>query len=441
MYNISAKYDEFFHVKNHFYFISLFLPKCLSIMFKKIKNKALRIVLSVLTSILGLLLFVFLVFYLAVPSYTYTVPGPFNGPYWHNPYEGMNPDHWKKYNMHCHSRKYFGLTNGRLSTEENIDSVYQRMQYDHYGISDYMHINRHGSERKDFIPCYEHGYGLFRKTHQICIGAQKVWMIDYPFVQTLDMKQHAINQMGKRCRFVMPAHASFTGGYKVSDMKYLSNYRLLEVLNPFGFSFEHWDMALSNGHRVYIAGDDDSHNVLNTNEIGRCFTMINVDDMDPENVYSALESGMAYGVKFNPYYNQPFEMKVDRMGQLPHLTRCELVGDTLIVETSSDLIESVAFVGQGGKILKEEHNVKTAHYVVQPDDNYVRTELMLPKMHYFYLNPITRHQTKTPIDRPCVSVNYARTALLWIGYAFMVGYIIYLVIRKLIHPKTENHED
>ncbi len=404
-------------------------------MYKNIRNRFLRIVLIALTSFIGLLLLFYLFVYFACPSYSFREPKPFAGTYLYNPYQDMNPDHWKRYNFHCHSRKYLGITDGRHSTENDIDSMYQRMGYDHYGISDYMSINRHRCDQPDYIPGYEHGYGLIRKTHQLCIGAEKVWHIDYPFVQNLSTKQNMLNQLGKRGRFAVPAHASFTMGYKVRDMKYLSNYRLLEVINPFGFSFEHWDMALSNGHRVYIVGDDDTHNVLNPNEIGKCFTMINTADMTPEQVYSALENGNAYGVNFYIYYNEPFEVKVENILQLPHLTRCELVGDTLFVETS-DVIEKAEFIGQGGRVLATQENVRQAYYVIQPEDQYVRTNLQLPKQTFFYLNPVTRHPDPVPVDERLDSINWFRTGFLWLVYAFMVFVIIRAIVRKLNTKKT-----
>lgn len=398
-------------------------------MFKSVRNRFLRVALIVLTSIIGAFLLFHLFVYFACPSYSFSTPKPFEGKYLYNPYQEMNPDHWKRYNFHCHSRKYMGITDGRRSTEANIDSMYRRMGYDHYGISDYMHINTHRCDQPDYIPAYEHGYGLIRKTHQLCIGAEKVWRIDYPFVQNISMKQHMLNRLGERTRFAVPAHAAFTKGYKVRDMKYLSNYRLLEVLNPFGFSFEYWDMALSNGHRVYIVGNDDTHNVLNPNEIGKCFTMINTDDMRPEKVYDALEKGNAYGVNFYIYYDEPFEVKVENILQLPHLTRCELVGDTLFVKTT-EVIKKAEFIGQDGKVLATQENVDEAYYVIRPDDNYVRASLQLPKLTFFYLNPITRHPGPVPVDTRLDSINWFRTGFLWLVYVFMLFVIIRSIFKK-----------
>ncbi|MBR6879042.1 MAG: hypothetical protein IKM95_06660 [Bacteroidales bacterium] len=399
-------------------------------MYKKIKNKFLRWFLIAITGLFGLLVAYWLFVYLITPRYTFREGRPFHGECLYNPYQGMDSSQWKQYNFHCHSRKYFGITNGRRSKEQIIDSVYQLLGYDHYGISDYMSINPHGNDRPGYIPGYEHGYGFIRKTHQLCIGAQDISYMDYPFMQSLDMKQHMLNVLHQHNRFAVPAHAAYTRGYKVSDMRYLSGYRLLEVLNPYGCSVEHWDAALSTGHRVYAIGDDDTHNILNHNEVGRNFTMINTIDMKPENVYDALERGCAYAVDFHSYFDKPFALKVERMHELPHLTRCELVGDTLFVETSASLIEMADFIGQDGKVLKHEEYVQQAHYVIQPNDTYVRVLLRMPNLTYFYLNPITRHTDPTPVDQVTAEINMVQTVMFYIIYLVVIVLCILRVLKK-----------
>ena len=399
-------------------------------MYTRVKNRFLKVLLWVVTIVFGLLLGYWLFVYLISPKYSFKEGRPFHGEYLYNPYQGMDASLWKKYNFHCHSRKYFGLTNGRLSKEEDIDSIYRALGYDHYGISDYASINPHGNDRDGYIPCYEHGYGFFRKIHQLCIGAEDVVLMDFPFVQNLDLKQHTLNVLHQHTRFAVPAHATFTNGYKVSDMRLLSGYRLLEVLNPYGCAMEHWDAALSTGHRVYGIGNDDTHNVLNPNEVGRHFTMINTATMDAEAVYDALDRGCAYTVDFHIYYDQPFEVKVEKMKDLPHLTRCELLGDTLVVETSAPIIEIAEFIGQDGKVLQHSEMLNQARYVIQPDDTYVRVTMRLPNLTYFYLNPITRHVTPTPMDQQTAEINWPQTLLYYLVYAIVLIACIWRIAKR-----------
>jgi hypothetical protein len=377
--------------------------------------------------------------YLSVPTYSFKEPRPFRGEYLYNPYQDMNPDQWKKYHFHCHSRRYFGLTNGRKSAETAIDSVYRALGYDHYGISDYMGINDHGSEREGYIPAYEHGYGFIHKTHQICIGAASVYWPDFPFMQNINMKQHMINKLGERCRFVMPAHASFTKGYQVSDMMFLSNYRLLEVVNPYGNAFEHWDKALSNGHRVYAMGNDDTHDITKVNEVCRNLTMINTPDLDPEHVYEALDKGLCYAVEFDNFFHYPMTLdeKIQQVKALPYLTRAQLVGDTLFIETSADKMKEVKFIGQDGKVLKAEEKTATAFYIIQPEDTYVRTEININGLQHFYLNPVTRHPTSSPVDQRLDYVNKAQTYLYWFVYIVAFAAIVWYLFKKAKEKKEQ----
>ncbi len=416
------------------------MPQICAQMFKSVKNRLLRGVLFALCLALGLVLGFFLVVYLSVPAYRFKEPKPFEGAYLYNPYQDMQPELWKKYHFHCHSRKFFGLTNGRKSSEASIDSVYSALGYDHYGISDYMSINRHNADYEGYIPVYEHGYGLIRKTHQICIGAEKVWHFDYPFMQNIDIKQHTINKLSEHCRFVMPAHASFTKGYKVGEMKWLSNYRLLEILNPYGNAITHWDMALSHGHRVYGLGDDDTHNIHKTNEVCRHMTIINTANMKAESVYESLEKGLFYAVEFDNYYHFPMtlEEKALQVKSLPYLTQAELIGDTLIISTSAPSMKEVKFIGQGGTVLKTEENIATASYVIQPEDPYVRTQINVNGLQHFYLNPVTRHSSPTVIDQRLDVVNKAQTYLYRFVYIAALGAMIWYLFKKANAQKKES---
>ena len=58
------------------------------------------------------------------PSYSFDEPKPFHGTYLHNPYKNMNPNNWVRANFHAHTRQFSGITNGRLNTNEMVDSVY-----------------------------------------------------------------------------------------------------------------------------------------------------------------------------------------------------------------------------------------------------------------------------------------------------------------------------
>ena len=118
------------------------------------------------------------------------------------------------------------------------------------------------------------------------------------------------------------------------------------------------------------------------------------------------------------------------MKELPHLTRCELVGDTLMVETDAPIIEIAEFIGQEGKVLQHEEMINQARYVIQPNDPYVRVKLRLPNLTFFYLNPITRHQTIVPDDQVTAEINHTQTILFYFVYVLVMILCAVRVFKK-----------
>lgn len=379
--------------------------------------------------VLAVLLLLFLMNIL-VPVYSYDEPKPFEGDYLYNPYQNMNSDDWKQSNFHAHTSQYGGVTNGRNTTNEVLDSVYNAFGFDHIGISDYMKINDYEKNRDDYIPAYEHGYNIF-KIHQLCLGAEKVRRMDYFFFQNLSMKQHTINKLSKQNRLVVVAHPSFVkGGYNVEDMKYLSNYRLMEVLNGFCLSPEHWDMALSNGHRIYLIANDDTHDALDYRDVACRFTMINAKENNADDLIKALVSGNAVGVDFKKIRPEALPDKRDRLERdLPYLTKAQLV-DTVFIVSADRKMSKVRFIGQGGSVLKEVEKVSEATYEIKPEDRYVRTVMYFPDGTSLYLNPVTRHNSSNIEDVRLDNISYIKTALLWLAYCLVVFLIIAFISAK-----------
>lgn len=367
-----------------------------------------------------------------VPSYSFDEPKPFQGNYLHNPYKDMNPDNWIQANFHAHTRQFGGLTNGRLNTNEMLDSVYSALGFDHVGISDYNKINRYDSANPSFIPAYEHGYGIF-KIHQLCIGAEKVRKLDYFAFQNLSMKQHTLNRLEKQTRLAIPAHPSFVKkGYLVEDMKYLSNYKLMEVLNGFRISTAHWDTALSNGHLVYLIGNDDSHDVTDITDVATRFTMINSPENEAEQLLQALENGNAVGVDFPVKYDETLEEKIYRLKKnLPYITQVELKKDTLLISASKPF-DKIKFIGQDGRELDSQKNKVSAFYIIQPEDNYVRTEVTFNDGTKLYLNPITRHENENIVKQRLDYINWGKTILLWGIYALAIFFAVKIIMRLLV---------
>ena len=395
--------------------------------------RALKLIGKIIGAILGLFLAFILGISIFVPIYDFDEPYPFHGDYLHNPYERMDSTAWLLCNFHAHTRTAGGIANGRNNSNELLDSVYSSFGFDHIGISNYNTISDYGKDNPSYVPGYEHGYGIF-KIHQLGLGARKVRRIDYPLWQTLSMKQHTLNKIGEQAELAIPAHPAFVKqGYQPEDFKYLSNYKLMEVLNGYRKSPEHWDMALSNGHLVYLIGGDDAHSMTNINDPANRFTMINSPVNEGSQLLKALVAGKAVGVAFpmDPSYTESFPHKRARFKEnIPYLTKADLCGDTLRV-AATKRISKAEFIGQGGKILKTLNDINEAEYAIQPEDQYVRTVLTFADGTELWLNPITRHESPDNLYHPRLDhLNYWKTAVLWIAYIAVICTVVLLIRRR-----------
>ena len=370
-----------------------------------------------------------------VPVYVFDEPVSFHGEYLLNPYQDIDSTYWKCCNFHGHTRQYAGVTNGRANGNIIYDSMYRMFGYDHIGISDYNKVNSFEDGRDPgFISGYEHGYNLW-KTHQVCLGTKKVRRIDYFLFHTLSHKQHMLNKLGEQNRVVAIAHPSFVeGSYNVRDMKYLSNYKIIEVLNGFVNSPEHWDMALSNGHLVYLIADDDTHDVMKVNDIALKITYLNAKDNDAEQLYDALLSGKAVGVQFRLHRDEEMSDKVERFKRdIPYLNSAKLNGNDFNISTTKR-IKIAQFIGQDGIVLKEDKHdnvdtIYTASYQIQPSDQYVRTVLTFYDNTMMWLNPVTRHESQDIEKQRLDHISYWWTAALWGVYCGIILLIIVIIRR------------
>ncbi len=402
--------------------------------------KGLMLFIRWLLKAVGYLLLIFfavlLIFYLTAPVYQFSEPQPFAGSFLHNPYQDMDPENWRKYNFQVQSRAWGGITDGRDNTNEMIDSIYHLLGYDYVATSDYQRINYHGKESERFIPTYEHGYGI-RKTHQVCIGAEKVLWIDYPFYQNLSHKQGIIDKLNEHCDLVALAHPLLRSGYQLEDMKYLSDYPLMEVLTNMRVSTAHWDMALSHGHLVYLLANDDAHDVTNSNEVGRRFTMINAPDMKRETIVDMLGRGKAYGMDFFRVDDEPMHLKIERSKHIPTLIKATLSTDTLKVRVSEEAV-AFRFIGQGGKLVHEASRGRNAFYQIKPVDTYIRTEIEFADGSIMYLNPITRHPAAEPVRQRIASVDQTKTALYRGVYVIIIVLLLRFIYKWQLRKSTRS---
>ncbi|MFH1937724.1 MAG: hypothetical protein ABIK52_09195 [Bacteroidota bacterium] len=387
--------------------------------------------LKLLLWCLGILLLLEMIIYFLAPIYDFEEPVRFSGDQWHNPYHDIDTGNWHRANFHFHTKGWAGITAGR-GTEEEYHEQYKRLGYSVATLSHYQHITEFQKDSLSYIPVYEHGFGI-RKKHQILIGAKKVLWFDYSLIQNIHHKQHIINLLRPDSEIVTIAHPDWESGYSIEDMKYLSNYDLIGVLDNIWNSFEQWDAALSAGRPVYIQGDDDGHNIYDPYVVGRRCTFINSPTRNADDMIRNLKSGNAFGADIYMREYESFDEKEVRAKMIPKITNVSIRDDTLWVKTDTMAMKFV-FIGQGGKARKVQYMTDAGWITLQPEDTYIRTKVVFFSQYkhpgtIFYLNPVFRYNGDSPSNRLTATINWERT---WIFRIMTLGALaigLWLVFR------------
>lgn len=371
-----------------------------------------RIAFRIFVIILGGVLLLSLFINLNAPQYIFPEPKPFTGKSFYNPYQDMDSSRWLKGNFQVQSRVWLGLTNGRDNSSDNVRKIYRQLGYDVLCFSDYQKINHTDDSSISYIPAYEHGYGP-RKRHQVCIGSRKVLWLDYPLWQSLSHKQHIINRLRPDNDIISIAHPNLKRGYSPSDFRYLTGYDLIEALNHIASSVSHWDSALSAGKPAFILADDDAHDITDPHLVGRFCTFIKAPSARQSDVVPALKAGKAFGAQIYMKEEDGFKEKIIYARQMPVLKAAQMAGDTFSVEVSV-AAKQFSFIGQGGKVKQTVIGGRRASYVFQPEDTYIRAEILFPNIWdgagtCFFLNPVFRYAGGNLPPMPVAEVDKAGT--------------------------------
>lgn len=322
--------------------------------------------------------------YAAAPIYETSIPKPFHGSAWFNPYHDAKGN-WHKANVHLHSYAWFGTTDGRKNSLEAIDTMYRRLGYSILALSNYQRIDSIGRGWMS-LPCYEHGYNV-QKTHQLVLGARSVIWLDAILPQTVFVKQWILDVLRPTADILILAHPAFgRPSYNESDMAVLSNYDAIEVFNHYRTSRAHWDSALTNGIVVWSVGNDDCHDVSSNGETGVCLTLLNLPSRwTAQDVYHAYRTGKTIAVK-------------TIRALLPlGVPRQHIVGDRLTIETDR-LADSIHFVGNRGVILARFFTTSHASVLLDTSYRYVRAEVFSNGATYL-LNPVIYANTLPPVQQ------------------------------------------
>nr|WP_295924058.1 hypothetical protein [uncultured Dyadobacter sp.] len=371
-----------------------------------------------------LVLFLLIHQYFFCSRFQFYQPAPFHGNAIYNPYKSAKPDHWVKCNFHAHARSWNGITNGN-GTANDIHNAYKALKYGVHCVSNYHSIDTTGSLKKSYISAYEHGFNV-NKTHQLVLGSKKVLWLDYLFPQTIHNKQDVLNHLREANSITILNHPELRKGYLNSDFQSLSGYDCIEVLNPSVISTGQWDAALSAGRRAFVVGDDDLHNVITKDRLGKMCTFVNVQENSKGLVLEALKSGNSYGVIMGD--NQSVD-------SVPYLKSLTINSDIITIEVSQHARE-IVIIGQNGKVIQSFSNLEKVKFVLNKNDHYARATCTFDNGTKLFLNPLFYSDDHDSI-LSTVPENTLETMLfraLGVGIIF----IWLFVVRKVVQWKKQD---
>lgn len=337
----------------------------------------------------------------------------FQGNKIYNPYQNCNSNNWEKCNFHAHSNAWNGLTNGN-GTAADIHRIYDSLNYAVHCVSNYQNVDTANSNEKNYLPAYEHGFNLL-KTHQLVLGSNEVTWLEYLFPQSINNKQAILNNLSlDTSAVVILNHPALRNGYNNDELSSLTNFNCMEVLSPYGISEKQWDIVLSAGKPAFIVANDDVHDILNKDKVGKIFTVLNLKNTKQKTVLSALKSGSGYGVVLG---------KTQENTNIPKLKSLNLVKDWLNLKLSKRA-KRIDFYGQNGKLLSSFFECKNVKYQLKPSDCYARAKITFDNGTMLYLNPVfyTNTTNFAQFQNP---VNYIETNIFKIiGIMIFVAWLL-----------------
>ncbi len=347
-----------------------------------------------IASLLFILFTIIILIYLPCNIYNFSSPQKFQGCFLYNPYSD-SLSAWNKTNFHAHSTAWKGVTNGRQSAQ-TILNAYKQKGYAYASISNYEKLAKQNVQ-PGAINVYEHGCNI-RKVHHLVIMPTKVCYTDFPLWQFTSAKQFIINKLGASAKAVVLPHPLIKNGYSDEDLKKLSGYNLIEVLNHSVNSSQKWDVALSSGKPVWIIGDDDTHNILDTAQTFTNWTMIDCHQHNKDSLVNNLINGNAYAVNGKNAINNNRLLAV----------KAENMHIFLQVQNKAD---SIQLIGQNGIVKQVVFNTNKMDYTFLNNDTYIRA-VIYNKHSTMYLNPVIRYNGKSkPQNILTATVNAFDTVL------------------------------
>lgn len=357
-----------------------------------------------------------LIFYLASPFYTFEQPKQFAGEYMYNPYAGISLKNQKDFSFHLSAHHMADvLLNGRLriNLKYNDSIVYAPKSMD---ISNFQFLHQFADSRGDLLNIYRHGYGI-TKDQQLCIGARKVVWTEYPVIQNLRHKQDIIEKLHRTSRLIALSDPYIS--YSENELKYLSGYHLIELTNTEDEALNSWDLALSNGHRIYLMLTNLEFRGLKLYEQMLHFNHVLAKSDSLDAVVQALDEGTFYSVAFPESLKNTLSVR---------LKIAVVERDTFFVEVEP-FATSFRFIGQDGKQLQKSDSTIKAAYPIRKEDTYIRTEITFDDGTIMFLNPISRQEEQNQERQKLSEFNSTHTALMRGVYIVLIMILLQLIYR------------
>ncbi|MFC1686317.1 hypothetical protein ACFLZS_00040 [Patescibacteria group bacterium] len=157
------------------------------------------------------------------------------------------------------------------------------------------------------------------------------------------------------------AHPNLKAGqldYSETEILNISDYFGIEIYNGYsqqvanqGIATDKWDLALSNDHRVWGFGVDDSHNET---QRGNGFTMVYSEDLTSEDIYQNLEDGDFYASSGAMIENISYSASLKR------------------ITVTTDKPSTIQYIGKNGHVYAEYTNIMGRSYYIGGDEEYIR---------------------------------------------------------------------
>jgi hypothetical protein len=368
------------------------------------------------TKIISFIVFAIFTFcillYLPCDIYNFPSFKKFSGEFLYNPYKGSCAA-WQKTNFHAHAIAWDGITNGDQPAQTILD-LYKQKGYAYSCISNYENVANEDDELQS-INVYEHGYNI-GKVHQLVIMPQKVCYTDFPFFQSANTKQFIINKLSASAKAVALPHPMVKNGYSNNDLKKLSGYNLIEVLNHAGNATCKWDIALSAGKPVWIVGDDDTHDAFDMSQTFNNWTMIDCNHQNKDLLVENLINGNAYAVNGKNAVNDN------------RLINLKVNGIHVSIQLQNNA-DSIQLVGQNGIKRKTFFNTSKADYTFLNNDTYIRA-VVYNKATTMFLNPVIRFDGNTKPQNIFTATIYPAGTILYRSFLIVCWMFLYIYFNR-----------